>query len=342
MTKFFRRIMAIALATVMCFSLAPIDTYAANVQAENESFIITDIGHGSYCVVENDAAKSKSSFSSSTGSLTAALYDRESDIYKIKENGTYIAQVDEGMFMQVDKIDFTLGNLSETKRIIAENNISGRLATDILNASQKAADSGKSVAATLYTPNANTRDTTYYTYNNIQMRQDIFTITNDNFGYNYISQGVSAFNIAKSITEILISEAGGVYRAVGLGYTLFSFFSDNFGVTVVQGAGSDFIQADIYYNGVIRYVYANIGEEWYLGYQGESVTINRISINQKYVIDGVPQQDTSNLPSSSYPQSVTGPHYSTYNQTAINNYANTLQEFSAYKFRNLVFDFRFI
>lgn len=301
------------------------------------------IGHGEYRIHSANICRSSINNSEAQADIVEIEpVDPEKDIYRISNSDRIVAKVTEDTFLEVKRINFNLSDQACVQQIIIENGISGTLAEDMLRASERFSNAGRSVSAELYTSARAGSTPYYYTYNRINMRLDEFSISNDSFGYIDVISGADTASIAATIVEFLVSKIAPLYTSVSLGYDLLSLFTSVYGNTVIQGAGTDYLQADIQYDGTIRYVYAQIGGDWYLGYQGESVSIDWVKINQKYVVNGVARSVTKNAPLPSQASSIQAEHYSSYNQAAINNYANTLQEFCSYKIYNLVFDFRFV
>lgn len=309
----------------------------------DKTVVLSSVGHGEYKKIDDNELSAAGN--RDMNGIVATLYDKENGIYLIEATNTFVSAIDQGSYLEVKRIEFDLCNEEKVHNLLKANNITGKVAEDISAASKKVSAQKKNTTGILYASVNDDRSTTYYDYGAYQMRLDTFTISNDTFGYQTLATGPSAYSVAKTLTSFTVNVLGCLNEVVSFSATIFNLFTEAVGTVVVESAGTDYLQADIQYDGTIRYAYVKIANDWYLGYQGERVNVDKIMTRQKHTyVNGNHTTAETVEDEASFPSSKKvwkGNHYESYSQAAVNNYSNTLQEFVTHRIYNVVFDFRF-
>ena len=343
MKKYIAFLLSLALL-LSFFPKVAVNATEIGTSSYDKTVVLSSVGHGEYKKIDDNelfAAGNRDS-----NGIVATLYDKENGIYFIEATNTFVSAIDQGSYLEVKRIEFDLCDEEEVHALLKANNISGKVAEDISAASKKVSAQKKNTLGVLYASVNDDRSPTYYNYGSYQMRLDTFTISDDTFGFQPIVTGPSAYSVAKTLTTFTVNVLGCINEIVSFSATIFSLFTDVVGTVVVQSAGTDYIQADIQYDGTIRYVYVKIANDWYLGYQGERVNVDAIMTKQKHTyVNGNHTTAKTVEEEIGFPSSKKvwkGNHYDSYSQAAVNNYSNTLQEFITYRIYNTIYDFRFV
>lgn len=140
------------------------------------------------------------------------------------------------------------------------------------------------------------RETSFYTYNNVEMKAVVLTSTNESSGYKTIASGTNAKSAAKSIVSILLTSASMASKRVSVcssGVSLLKDFMNLFNLsstTKIEPSASDYVQLNVSYDDADKFVYAKCNGRWTLGLIAKKITLRKISNCQYYKNSGKPHK----------------------------------------------------
>ena len=242
-----------------------------------------------------------------TSALASDRASTLADTYKLETEFSSIVKSDDGDYamiseskatpIPVGRIDVLLDDENAIREVLEMDNVSEEVKEYLLTLSEKALNEPENagLVATLFSQDLlpKTRATVYHTYNGMSMKSDQVYVYNISSGFQFKKTGTTALTTAKVVYEVGLYAAGVFSNAVALGGTLISIFEAAAGGNVYSASASDFTQIEIKYDGVSQWTYGQIGNDWYLGYCSQKVTVNQITMYQQFVVNGVGTQKYS-------------------------------------------------
>lgn len=202
-------------------------------------------------------------------------------------DGEYILEVGSGVekeYYPAGRMDIDFSDPQSVSMALNDVRIAEEMKGYISSEYEKAVRTGNMQATmTVYSqellPATRTSETTYRTYNGVEMRTDRIYYQNLMTRTETLVRGINTEQVAANTTGITLSVLGlcqiPYISAVAGGLSLLqAFISAAAGnVNYVTGSSSDFVEYQMTYDTTTQWTYARIGTDWQLGLVSQSAEI---------------------------------------------------------------------
>lgn len=278
----FKKFMCVFLS---CITLTNLSIPAVAFQEQNDSIVLTDIGHGEYTTMsvfsdENDLT-----------SIQATPFMND-DVLQVSAD-SYLTKVGSDTYQLTHKVDLLDSSGKSTTDYPIPENIINR-ADEIIS---EALENGNSdIEVFVLVPekidassrSVKSEETSYYEYNGKQMKDYKLIARNHNTGFADVS-GKRAKATATKIKDFLITSAGMASKAVSLfslGMSAYDVFVAAYG-PVRQEADGDILEAAVIYDTIVKYTYMKDPAGYYQeGCVSYKAWVNKATVYQFYEDNG--------------------------------------------------------
>lgn len=254
---------------------------------------------------------------------------------------------DENNIVPVGRLDVDLSDSKAVEELLLMDNVSAEIKEYLLRVSEMAKNNpgSENLTATIFSqtllPKSRSSETsTYKTYNGISMRSDRVIITNGNSGTKRFS-GSTALTMANAVQDIVLIVAGQFAKTIGFGSSLLDIFEAANG-NVAHSATGDYVEIGLTYDCTTQWTYGNYdGENWYLGYVSQKVTVKKVDVEEYFEVEVSPNVYNGKTHNFSFTanQTVKSSAFDSPWEKAYYNMTSPIDEYVSFKIYNKTFYF---
>lgn len=204
---------------------------------------------------------------------------------------TYQIQIDEAHTLAAEKIAIKADSTESVEMAMENEEIPAEVKAAIQEKIEKGAKSVEVYLPVEETDSGKARsrtETSYFTYNKTKMKAVVLTSTYLSTGFKNIETGKNAKQAASTIANIALTAKSVTSKTVGISTSGISILKDFLKLVNLSGpqkivpSVGDYVQLNIAYDDVDKFVYANINNRWTLGLIAKKITLRKVSNCQYY------------------------------------------------------------
>lgn len=272
------------------------------------------------------------------GKPTAAVAE---NIYEVNSD-EYLMDV-EGTFVSVGRLDVDLSSEDEVNAVMRREDVEDVVKEEIYRLHVYAVETNQDLVTSYYSPelldNSKLRGITYHTYEGHNMKAESLVTTGVSTGWEYISSGKRASDVADTVTNVGLWAAGltsSVVSFLSAGKTVLDFFIEQWGSSYITGHNNDYFQMRLIYDCEKQWIFTQVGSSWNMGLATQKVTVTKVGTEQYYYNGSVGKTTTRDDTVSVTKKSQ---HFESPWATAYSNQNNPQTEWISWKVASKTFTF---